>query len=202
MAKETFQFEGLANFRRIPGTTIFRSARPDKLTKADVKKFKALDIKRIFDFRTCNKTTMEYANARGDKLIADDYPTYLMEECGEKPGMVDFVRINRKGQPLKDALKKTSCADQFAHLIFNMHSQFIQTTMKRTPKYIQIIMIILFFIDKIFKTLFFFKFFTWYAVNPEGMVGNYIDSINSSGKNICTGNFFIFLSFVVVRVAY
>ncbi len=50
--EEEIQFENMPNFRRIKGTSVFRSSCPDNLTIPEIAGLKDLGIKSIIDFRS------------------------------------------------------------------------------------------------------------------------------------------------------
>lgn len=183
----TNHFEGISNFRRIPGTILYRSARPDKATENDVNKLKKLGVKRIIDFRNCQTGFREYHYATGEKLVDDVYQTYILKTPNKKLSDLKYYRINKKGMDL-DAHGEVSISGvPRAHILFNLQEKLIPRMVKNYPRLPRWFALLLLLFDKMFKTLYFYKFITWYSVNPGRLLKSYIESVDYCGEEICRG---------------
>ena len=182
-----YNFETVGNFRRIPLTNMFRSARPDKVSEAEVDKFVELKIQAIYDLRSLR----EYPSASGLKLADDIYQPTLVKPLLDRPKAFQLVKIDRTGAdlPVNSFHSDTKSAREGkTHFIFDLISdRYMKSVIRMLPLMYQLIVYFFSFLQKILGRGFFRKMLVQLVMNYSGLLGQYKCMIDFCGKEICAG---------------
>lgn len=187
MATENhFNFESLKNFRKIPGTKLYRSARPDKMSELDVNGFMKLGVKRIVDLR--GSTSKEYSQASGEKLLDDVYQPYLLkEDQGKQTASFYYCKMDKTGKISSNKKEESIPSETKAHILFNIHDSGFKRILEQFCWTYKLLFLLYLFLDKIFHTNLVIKLVIQKSLNPMGLIGFYKMLVDYCGKEICQG---------------
>lgn len=176
--------ESLLNFRKITGTILYRSARPDKMSKSDVQKFLTLGIKTIIDLRSA--FINEYEKADGQKYIDDVYEIFKLKSDQQRVGFY-YQQCNKKGHPFaKGKLVKTISNIPKAHVLIDVNPNW-KSIFKQLPLLYKVVIVLYYILDKIFGGHLVQKLIAQQYLNQLGLIGLYKNIIDTCGHQICTG---------------
>lgn len=164
---------------------LYRSSRPDFMEDHEVEKLQTLGVKTIIDLRS----TAEYKKASGHKRLDQKYKVreVLLPEKGQKykPGeKISWKPVNAVKETTDDE------EDQYHHYLINFFNfNFISTLFLRLPWYMKIYGVLVMVYDLLLGThlLYFSRIMFRYAVNDQGLIGQYIDMAELSNTAICSG---------------
>ena len=178
---ESRMLPNVPNFRSLAGTKLFRSSKPDRMKEEDLEIAKEkLGIRSIIDLRSVRDVPKPV-------LANQYYIPFSVSADGESGKEVTLQAIFSPGS--------TACsADEILlsyptkHLLFDLISDvYIKKVVQAAPVIIKLLLYCIFFIDKIFRTHYFFKCLVLLVVNTSGLIGQYKDTIKYCGRKICTG---------------
>ena len=182
-----YSFETVGNFRRIPLTNMYRSARPDKISETEVDKFVELKIQSIYDLRSLR----EYPSASGLKLADDVYQPTLVKPSLDRPKAFQLVKIDKTGAnlPGNSFHRDTeSTKEEKTHFVFDLVSErYIRYVIHLLPLRYRLIVYFFGFLQRIFGGGFFQKILVQLVINYKGLLGQYKCMIDFCGKEICAG---------------
>ena len=189
-------FKSMPNFRSLIATDdetasgtnkllLFRSSKPDGLSKCEIQQYQSLGIRMIIDFRSVN----EYKKSKGDKLLDANYALYKIQfplSYKYKPYQsVQMKQINNQ------ILKGSEYGQHVFIDFFKM--DYVMAVFRRAPWYIQLYSMIWLILDLLLNTnyRYFVQVFARNVLNPVKLGGQYIDFLLYSGSSIAAGTYFI-----------
>lgn len=182
---QDLQFEVLDNFRKIPGTILYRSGNPDRLSRSDVGQLVSLGVRRVIDLRaTKSKTPLhegEMVNILND--VFESY--YVMRGQGE----IHYQKFDEQGQikSVEVSISDVPRARVNVDLIKKIFS--FDGLKKQLSKPLLLVFFLCRFLDKIFGSHFSLQLTIRTVSKQRGLTGYYENIIDNCGEEICSGKF-------------
>ena len=179
------KLENLENFRQIPNTKLFRSARPDEASANDVKALLYLDIKCIIDCRDHSEMLKQEKSP-----LMDDYYGVYRYQNGQFNRISCAVGLNRKSrqEPREEPDPNKHYMIPIAHCF-----PYYRELFKRADPDIKCKILYYFVYDKVYKTHLTPAIATKHIVSLGGLIGLYRDMIEYCGTTILVGEYLLFM---------
>ena len=177
------KLENVENFRQIPNTKLFRSARPDEASANDVKTLFYLDIKCIIDCRD----PAEMLKQDNPPLLDDYYSVYRYRKGQfnqiSSPARKDLA----SGSSNKDSSQDTD--DNNTHYMIPIAhcSPYYWELFKRAAPDIKCKILYYAVYDKVYNTRITSTIGTQHIVSHGGLIGLYRDMIEFCSTTLCAG---------------
>ena len=181
---------------------VFRSSRPDRIGRGDLRTFKELGIRCIIDFRS----KQEYNTADGARLLDQEYLLYCVQfPRGRNYKHDEAVKAERIAPKCSSKSEGTSpqTDTQCKHYLINFFTlNYIRAVFNRAPLYIRLYSLFYLLYDYIFHTghKYFVRLFARTTLNSTGLIGQYKDMIEYSQRSICAGIILHAYSYSIVHL--